>query len=331
MKKNNSDKSDLEYLAELGFEQVPVSQSDLNELKNKFSSSGSSSRAKFYIPLFSLFAGIMIGLALFYFLSDKSGPPLIERKRGGENDSSAISHLSKTEVISLDTVIVDKENYIKPGISLKKEASAVVGPANQVADSADVITSKPIDLSLLQKNNVEEEKLKFIINAPVFYLHDLKVTNYSTLYFKKNRFVRFSGLSAAYSNTTDAGAGSGFRETPEVYLHEEIANALLYFKMRKYDQAINSLKLVATFNNNDLNCSFYLALCYYNKKSYSRAIALFDECIGSSNNTFLQEAMFYKALSLYEENRREEAKALFKVIASENEFYAEKAKIYLRD
>ncbi len=331
MKKNNTDKSDLEYLADLGFEQVPVNPSDLDELKSKFSSPVRSSGTKFYVSLLSLFAGIGIGLALFYILSDKSPAPVSENKRGEKNDSSAVSPLSKTGVISLDTVVVDKENYIKPGVVLKNEVSKEVGPSNGVVDSADIIISKPIDLSLLQKNSVEEEKLKFIINAPVFYLHDLKVTNYSTLYFKKNRFVRFSGLSAAYSNTTDAGAESGFKETPEVYLHEEIANALLYFKTRQYDQAINSLKLVATFNNNDLNCSFYLALCYYNKKNYSRAIALFDECIGSSNNTFLQEAMFYKALSLYEDNRREEAKVLFKVIAGENEFYAEKAKIYLRD
>jgi TolA-binding protein len=79
----------------------------------------------------------------------------------------------------------------------------------------------------------------------------------------------------------------------------------------------------------DINCKFYSGMCYYFKKDFKSAIRNFNECISHSNNTFLNEAQFYKALSLNESGNKEEAKTLLKQIAAEGGFYSQKAMLLL--
>lgn len=329
MKADKLNKNDLEYLAELGFESVQVSEADLTDLKKKMGLRKKTVFKVSIVSLISLLIGIFIGFGLYYVLGKETG------KTGsvGQMDKAIPeTEMSSPIPIQLDTIEVSKENFIKPHGHVVTAAKQETNELNREKDSVDVIVPKAIDLSLLKSGGNEEDKLKFIVNAPIFYIHDLKITNYTTLYFKKNRFVKFSGVSAAYSASVDAQpAGSTLRQSAETYLHEELARAMLYFKKGKYNQAIQVLTLISSYNTHDLNCSFYLAMSYYHKKDYNRAIDLFDECLQSSNNTFLQEALYYKALSLYEANRRAEARILFENIVEEGEFYAEKAQAYLRD
>ncbi len=325
--KNTMD--DLEYLSQKGFEQIPVNDSDLEDLKKKVRAKSFSSN-HLYLMLGSLLLGVGIGAILFFGLHDEP------EKRPGLNEiitlGAPVGATSPAEkIIELDTVQVVIENFINPEAVTPKVVTKMKS-TKVLVDSVDVIASKPLDLSLLTAGEMNEEKLKFMINSPVFYLYDMKITNYTTLYFKKNRFIKFTGVSAAFSNVYESEpAGSELKQSAEYYLHEEIATALLLFKKGKYDQAINSLKTVASYNDKDINCDFYLAMCYYYKKNYSQSTELFDRCINNSNNTFLQEATYYKALSFYESGKKEEAKELFRKIAGEKEFYAEKAKGYIKD
>lgn len=331
MKADKLNKNDLEYLAELGYESVSVTDADLSDLKKRMGLRKKSGFKISFVSLVSLFIGVLIGFGIYYIIGERAQNANLPLYKESVVNESA-DKTNTQSAIQLDTIEVSKENFMKPHVQALTATTHEANAINDVRDSVDVIVPKAIDLSLLKSIGNEENKLKFIMNAPVFYIHDLKITNYTTLYFKKNRFVKFSGVSAVYSTSLDAQpAGSSLRQSAETYLHEELASAILYFKRGKYNQAIQTLKLVSTYNDHDLNCSFYLAMSYYHKKNYNNAIDLFDECILNSNNTFLQEALYYKALSLYEANRHPEAKALFERIVQEGEFYSEKAKVYLRD
>lgn len=331
MNADKLNKNDLDYLAELGYENVPISETDLQDMKKRLGLTKRSFFKVSSVSLLSLLVGILIGFCLYYVLGEKTKKIDLVGQMDNLIHESA-NKMSSPISIQLDTIEVSKENFIKPHAHVTTATKQEPNALNREKDSVDVIVPKAIDLSLLKSSGNEEDKLKFIVNAPVFYIHDLKITNYTTLYFRKNRFVKFSGVSAVYSTSLESQpAGSTLRQSAETYLHEELAMAMLYFKKGKYDQAIQVLKLISGYNTHDLNCSFYLAMCYYHKKNYNTAIELFDECLLSSNNTFLQESLYYKALSLYEANRKGEAKALFENIVQEGEFYAEKAKAYLRD
>ena len=329
MQPENTYNDDLDYLSEQGFEKVSVNDSDFKDLEKRIHTK-SFSLKRFYVGAISLAIGLVIGAFLFFDFHEKNENSFSQAPNSNVNTSNQVTASPAETTISLDTISIVNENFVNPTPTAKIQNLPTEEKLNTTAPTAEVLISKPIDLSLLKNGEIEEKQLKYMSNSPVFYLHDLKITNYTTLYFKKERFVKFTGVSAAFSNTNEIGsAGNSLRQNPDYYLHEEIAQAMLYFKKENYDQAIQTLKVVSNYNKEDLNCDFYLAMCYYHKKNYTSAINLFDRCILSLNNTFLQEAMYYKAVSFYEKGSRERARTLFNEIVLVNGFYAEKAKEYL--
>ena len=329
MQPENKYNDDLEYLSEQGFEKITVNDSDYKDLEKRIRGKSFSFK-RFYIGAVSLVIGLIIGAFLFLDFDKKDQSSGVSNNISKENSLNEVATGLDENTISLDTISVVNDNFLNPTPAAKTLKIPSEEKLSTPVPSAEVLISKPIDLSLLNNGELEEKQLKYMSNSPLFYLHDLKITNYTTLYFKKERFVKFTGVSAAYSNANEIGsAGSSLRQNADYFLHEEIAQAMLYFKKEKYDLAIQTLKTVSNYNKEDLNCDFYLGMCYYYKKNYSSAVNLFDRCIQSLNNTFLQEAMYYKAVSLYEKGNKERAKILFNDIVVVNEFYAEKAKEYL--
>ena len=90
---------------------------------------------------------------------------------------------------------------------------------------------------------------------------------------------------------------------------------MLPFKKGNFKQSIYALNVISSYNDDDMNCNFYLGMSYYYTKNFIKAIDYFNRCIENSNNTFLQESMYYQALSLYESGNKESANKLFKTIA----------------
>lgn len=327
--------NDLDYLAQQGFDKVSVTDADLNGLVKQVRSKTFSYNSGLYFAFISLMMGIFIGASLFFVFDTNAITYLPVKQLPVITDTLATQTLPLAHPVPLVEVAPVKDNFIDPNVKALEaiNVSSKNSPL-QYTDSIITIPEKPVDARLFNKGNVQEAKLKFIANAPVIYIHDLKVTDYTTLYFKKNHFVEFTGrpgTSADYSSKNNAGQNaSHIKQSPDYFLHEELAEALLYFKKGSFDACINLLNVVANYNDNDINCSFYLAMSYYYKHNYTKAISLFDVCIENLNNTFLQEAMFYKALSLYESGDKTEAITAFKTIAEEEGFYAEKAKGYLK-
>jgi hypothetical protein len=323
---------DLEYLARLGFEQVPVDEEEVQDLVKKVRARSFSYNSGAYFAGLCLLVGVFLGASAFFAVYEPAPDRLVVTSSFVEVPAQVIQ---EPLVQQLDTVTVDKENFERPGAlpakAAEKKKDVLLSPAETEQEESASVLSGKMDVSALLKESFNEEKLRYIANAPVFYIHDLKITDYRLLYFKHNHFVALGGTSATYAGKENPEQNySRLKQSADYYLHEELALALLQFKKGKYDACIGSLNLVATYNKEDINCSFYLGLCYYYKKNYGKAIQLLDQCIGSMNNTFLQEAMFYKALCLFEAGNKAEAAALFKQISEEGEFYAGKAEAYLK-
>ncbi len=328
MRPEHTDMNELEYLAGLGFERTPITEADLQDLKKKIRGRSFSYNSGIYFSLISLLAGVFLGITLF-FVVYKPVPEKIAVEPESIVNKLHPAVLAVEKEIVLDTVMIVKENFVSPKslpVIADSMAEALPAPADPVVE----IPVKTIDASVALNSPLREEKIRFIANAPVVYIHGMKVTDYTTLYFKKNQFVRVGGVAAAYNSSSEARPEAlHLKESAGYYLHEELAGALLHFKKGRYDACQRLLELVATYNKTDINCDFYRGMCCYYKKNYTAAIAFFDPCITNLNNTFLQEARYYKAVCLSESGQTEEATALFKEIAAEGEFYAEKARVYL--
>ncbi len=74
-----------------------------------------------------------------------------------------------------------------------------------------------------------------------------------------------------------------------------------------------------------MNGLFYQGLSYYNLKQYQVAINKLDLVLSNKESSFNPEAKWYKALSLIELKRIDEAKVILKVIASKEGFYKARA------
>ena len=338
MQLDNKNMTDLEYLAGLGFEKTPCNDSDINELKAKVSARSFSYNSGSYFTFISLISGIFLGISAFFKVYT---PPLSHTKFQKEAFQSTANknngEPAKLATVILDTVNIVKENFVRTAnihLPAKKLTDTL---HNEVAvaghDSAYIIPSLPIELPALKTEKISEPEIKYIPNSPIIYLHDLKITDYSSLYFKKNKFINLrirESLNAAYSNKEDYTKYDNVLEpTDNYYLHDVIKEAMLHFKNQNYNVCIKSLNTVAQFTGNDINCRFYYGMCNFYKKNYTEALKNLEDCISNPNNSFLQEAEYYKALCLSELGNKAKAQELFKRIAEDGGFYAEKAKRFL--
>ncbi|MCE3228145.1 MAG: hypothetical protein K0S32_2696 [Bacteroidetes bacterium] len=323
--------SDLEYLAEMGFDKVKVSDSDISELKSKVKSRVFSYNNGFYFGFVSLVTGAFLGISVFFIFYN--APKIFPAPKTLAEKEIPAEKTNTPEHLALDTVNVVAENFIlpKPVVKTSKEPEIAFVPS--VADTAVVLESKPVTAIIPGPEKINEIQIKYIPNSPIIFLHDLKITNYTSLYFKKNRFVTLStksGLDPSYANKDELRKYENVFTTVEnYYLHEAIGEAMLYFSKKDFNRCLRTLQTVQSINPDDINCHFYSGMCYYYKKNYAGALKNLEACINNSNNTFLNEAQYYKAMSLYEQGNKIEAVELFKQIATEGGFYAEKAKSYL--
>jgi hypothetical protein len=324
---NKNSIDDLEYLANLGFENTTLSTADIEELNAKIKKRVFSYNNGIYFSFISLIVGVFIGISCFFTIHNQP-----------KNYASTTNLVLKDNLVTtkpiivptivLDTIHVEHENFIYPH---KRKIQDTTIEKIILNDSISIQYIEPITINTLSDKNIKASKIKHLPNASVIYLHDLKITNYSFLYFKKNEHIRLdhhSGLSSNYANSS--ATKEDLLLQPNYYLHEVISDAMLFYKKANYNECINSLNTLAHYNKEDINCKFYYGLCYFNKKNYEKALPYFDECIFNLNNTFLQEAQFYTALCLIETNKNEEAKTILKQIVEDGEFYSQKAYTLLK-
>lgn len=280
-----------------------------------------------YFSFISLIIGGFIGVSCFFSIYNR--PKIFAAKADTILTDTSILKPTPEKTIALDTIIIQHENFI---YHKKEKIIDTLSHEANITDSILITPIEPININSISDKNLSPTKIKYMPNASIVYLHDLKITNYSLLYFNKNDQIKLntSGLSAAYANKTATLNGvEGLKQESTYYLHDIIAEAMLYYNKGNYNQCINSLNTVAAYTNVDINCKFYYGMCYYNKKNFLKAKGYFEDCISNPNNTFLQEALYYKALCLIETGNLEEAKILLKQIADDGEFYSQKALIAL--
>lgn len=329
MQPENKYTDDLEYLASVGFEKVPEGLEDIHELKSKIRTKTFSYNSGFHFGLISLLAGAFLGISVFFYVHEESHSYITTVSPGSnEPDANTNSNYS----LKLDTLSVSPENFVKPNVSVPATPTAIKTEQDSTIEISPIATSTIIS-SIPEK--ITEAQIKYIPNSPVIFLHDLKITDYSTLYFRQNKFVTLTvkeGLDASYANASDRQNDvSILSPKGNYYLHQAISDAMNYFSHKEYNKCLTTLSLILEINPDDINCKFYSGMCYYYKKNYLRATGYFEDCIANSNNSFLNEALFYKACSLYYNGDIERARAIFNEIAAEGSFYSQKAQQFLKD
>jgi hypothetical protein len=303
---------DLDYLAQLGYEAFPGAEKDVEELKQKVRArfGTNSSLGTTFI---ALIVGLFLGITVFFTIYNT---PLLFPSQ----QESIAENTLKTQAknVALDTVDVSAhvkhttvfiEKFVEP-----TESDSVL--------PIESMSTKAIDLGL--NDSVLNADIVYSPNAPIIYLHDLKIANYQTLYFEVKKFVIVqSNVDPDKANRDFAGQGNAY--APNYYLHEAIDDAMKLFKKRKYQACIQALNTIAQKTKDDVNCDFYRGMCYFNLANYTQAYAFLHAAQNHAVNVFKEEATYYKALAAFKLGRDGEARQIMNEIAEAKGFYSKKA------
>lgn len=341
MQHNKHSQEDLEYLSELGFEAVPVSETEIEGLRRSVKARAGFPFNKVMIIGLSLIIGALAGILLFQFWNTPS-TSISENKPKNQTSLNVKGETVSAENSGKKQIILDTVNVVvnsKAQQTYKHESfvkqTEPIALQTIVTDSVYVLNSRLPEVELSPITSQPNVQLRFIPNSPVVYLHDLKITDYHSLYFKKQQMV---ALDEELHKNLDAS-----RETKDknedaflnigrkrYYLHQAISDAMYYFSRKEYASSRQLLYRIKGFTKEDINCDFYLGMGYYYQQDFKKALKYIQLVLENDNNTFLQEAEFYKALCLQGLGDTDAAMQLFKKIKAENGFYADKAGLYMK-
>lgn len=238
---------------------------------------------------------------------------------------------------AVSVALLPEEHFIKPGAPVHRTVSPVpsVAPVDtQTKEKVEVEPFEPVAAKEVhtvaekpaEARETEAPVKEISYNSPVVYVRDLKITDFDKYYREKVRIVPFQlpGVAARYENDkTDKLADA---ETERLIPADKILDdGLNYFNQGRYGKCISQFDLLLGHNSADINAQFYIAVCDVRLEMFGRALPLLDQVLASPNNTFHQEAEWYKALALAGAGQREKAKELLRQIISGKGFYSRQA------
>jgi tetratricopeptide (TPR) repeat protein len=102
------------------------------------------------------------------------------------------------------------------------------------------------------------------------------------------------------------------------------------FKNNEFKEALYEFRTILDQFPEDLNAHFYGGLCYYNIGKYDLAIESFNFVVKHYISAFDQEAEWYKAKTLLNMDKVDDAKEIMESIVEKNGFYSDLAKKQLK-
>lgn len=311
---------ELSYLSSVAFEQFKVSNAELDELNGRIDKKAGKRFTNFNTVFISLLCGLFIGVSIFFviFQNSKNHPSVFQ----SFEEETGTKTLNNT-VASTDTVF--PLNKPQPVI----EHYNTIAERVEETKTVEMPEMLPVKTPALPEPEKMEEDIifRFIPNAPVVFISNLKVTNYRLYYFKRNEAIDLSvntGLSAQYEN--NASVEHTVLKTSNAYqAHRIIQKAMRLFNSKNIANCIEELNLLYNFNNDDANAQFYLGMCYFQTGKYSFAQNYFQKNLDNENNIFHQESEFYQALCLLNLKQGDKAMEQLQRIAANKGFYAARA------
>jgi len=162
---------------------------------------------------------------------------------------------------------------------------------------------------------------------PVEYMYELKVVDYTKTNRTKIKKDIYDGgsLPPKYENRQNPIDTTLTNDASTVPYNEFLNDAMGKFSSNNFKEALRDFIIILQQYPDDQNAHFYGGLCYYNIGLYENAITFFDEILESNVATYTQEALWYKALSLYNNGHVKEAKILLNKIIDTKGFYTNQA------
>lgn len=284
-------------------------------------------------------AGVLLGV---YYLADRfqQAPSVVETEQ--EIDEGLVLYDPEKELEQLNTELAEATELPKTqqvghssnaliaqpasnelvvpktqeDLPLVRDTSGIAVNMDAQPTTADAIGIKP-PRPVLQRLPVSKRQLMFI--------NDLKLVHPDELYTMIDPNKAIGGTNAATGINQDEGI-----VRQEQYSYTQVLEtATDAFVREQHKEAAQQFNLWLNKHPKDVNCLFYLGLCYYNLGLYERALAHFGRVRDHSIDTFKEEATWYHALSNEQVNGFDASKGTYEKIALLGGFYSDRAQAKL--
>ena len=156
------------------------------------------------------------------------------------------------------------------------------------------------------------------------YLHDLKLVDPSELYTTDP--ILTNGPEHLTADLPDEAAREQRTEQQRFLRYTPFMEvAMAKFSRNDHRGCLEELRFLLAQYPNDVNALFYAGLCCYNLGMYTKAEKFLERAATHSISAFDEEAVWYNALAMERNGKKDSAKAIFQRIAREGGFYAERA------
>lgn len=167
-----------------------------------------------------------------------------------------------------------------------------------------------------------------LVTLPVVYEYDLAVVDYTQLRTPQllDGNLDDSGISPGYENEESKKNESKVTATESPadkrFTYVDFLNgAMRKFSSNLFGSALADFEIILKQYPGDLNALFYGGLCNYHLKRNDKALQYLNQVMVAHPEVFYFEAEWYKALTLIQSGKKEEAKNLLEKIAAGNGFY----------
>jgi TolA-binding protein len=318
--------NDLSYLSSVAFEQFSVNQADIGKIHRLIDKKLKPGLNQFNTVFISVLCGLLIGVSVFFviFQKNQTRPSVYQQFQEEASSTKKMNEVLNAEDTVFPLILNQKKENDSEHFSINENITNI----EKTEEIPEILPTKKGSLDVLETEDNQELVLRFIPNAPVVFINNMKVANYRLYYFKRNEGINLSvntGVSAQYESGSNIERAL-LNKNSTYFAHKIIQRATRLLDSKDFAICIEELKLLYDYNNDDANAQFYLGLCYYHLGKYTLAQTFFNKNVDNVINIFHQESEFYEALCLLKTNQQDLAKSQLQRIVANKGFYSDRAK-----
>jgi TolA-binding protein len=310
-----------------GFENHPNNINGLDKLQKEFYKKNSGRLTKLLLRSFLIIipAGIITLLILLFNPFSKQESIITNEYTEETSPLNTTADTDMAEAFEqIDIAIAIPDSQIITSEVVKNDQKN--RPKMDTVTEFDYeLISETNDIQPIKKNLSNENIIELSNKIKKTILLDFWVIDYSKAYASsiKQPWIEHTGLDASHENEKSINNNS----TEEIISKEFVPYldyleaALAKFKAKKYKDALRDFHVIHKYYPNDVNAFFYGGLCYYNIGMNKKAMAYFDKVLSNNIDFFHQDALFYKAQTLYQKKDTAELKSVLEQILTTKDFH----------
>jgi tetratricopeptide (TPR) repeat protein len=248
-----------------------------------------------------------------------------EKRKEKQNSIAAVDNY--TEIDTKQQITKEQLKSIEDDSQITLD---IEGNERENEDVTNIETLSPKNLSEVPTNEAGQLSYKIV---PEIYLSELKSVDYRGL--RENEPIQLiqelpMGTPADQANTEDQEEQQTETITKDVDYMEYLEVSQRLFVKHNFKRALKRYLIILEQYQEDVNAHFYSGLCYHNLGQYEKAIEHFDKSYTISLGNFREEALWFKAKALIQQDKKSAVKMLLESIKKEGGFYSEEAAELLR-